>query len=91
MLSLAFQILEKNRIFVELYEVKGGYCSHRNIYYDFCIAGQERVKKLRKASTPPPVYTENIPFYAAYRETVHELGWLDKLGGFLSFAHRRRC
>ena len=44
MFSLTFRISEKEYTFYELYRVKGGYCSHRNIYYDFCIAGQERVK-----------------------------------------------
>ena len=39
--SLAFQILEKGKIFV-LRRVEGRYYSHRKIYYDFCIAGQER-------------------------------------------------
>ena len=43
MFSLAFQNLEKNKIFLELLRGKGKYCSHRNIYYDFCIVGQERV------------------------------------------------
>ena len=44
MLSLIFKILEKDQIFVELCRVKHGYYNHRNIYYDFCIVCQERVK-----------------------------------------------
>ena len=35
---------DKTQILFKLHRIKDGYYSHRNIYYDFCIAGQERVK-----------------------------------------------
>ena len=44
MLSHTFEILEKDKIIFELCRIEGGYYNHRNIYYDFCIAGQERAR-----------------------------------------------
>ena len=46
-MSHIFRILEKDEIFFELCKIKGGHYSHRNIHYDFCIVGQERVKCFR--------------------------------------------
>ena len=42
MFSFPFKNKFKYEIYVELPRVKGGHCNHRNIYYDFCIACQER-------------------------------------------------
>ena len=41
--SPTFQILEKDEIFMKLCRNESWYCNHRNIYYDFIIAGQVRV------------------------------------------------
>ena len=41
MLPIPFKILEKDEILFKLQRIKGRYYSHRNICYDFCIAGQE--------------------------------------------------